>query len=106
MTENNKDSNKKFNSKSSAETNLDLQVLNREQEEIINWLEKVKFSKQLLGGVNEQDVWKKINELNEMYEAALRAERIRYDALLEEQKKRYESNPDIDQLRKESSSYE
>ena len=106
MTENNKDSNKKFNSKSSAETNLDLQVLNREQEKIINWLEKVKFSKQLLGGVNEQDVWKKINELNEMYEAALRAERIRYDALLEEQKKRYESNPDIDQLRKESSSYE
>lgn len=106
MTGNNRDSNKKFNSKSSAETNLDLQVLNREQEKIINWLEKVKFSKQLLGGVNEQDVWKKINELNEMYEAALRAERIRYDALLEEQKKRYESNPDIDQLRKESSSYE
>lgn len=106
MTENNKDSNKKFNSKSSAEIDLDFQVLNLEQEEIINWLEKVKFSKQLLGGVNEQDVWKKINELNEMYQAALRAERIRYDALLEEQKKRYESNPDIDQLRKESSSYE
>lgn len=106
MTENNKDSNKKFDSKSSAETDLDFGVINLEQEEIINWLEKVKFSKQLLGGVNEQDVWKKINELNEMYEAALRAERIRYDALLEEQKKRYESNPDIDQLRKESSSYE
>ena len=106
MTETNKDSNKKFDSKSSAETDLDLGVINLEQEEIINWLEKVKFSKQLLGGVNEQDVWKKINELNEMYEAALRAERIRYDALLEEQKKRYESNPRIYALEKESSSYE
>lgn len=103
---NNIDSKEEFGSKSSAETDLDLGVLNLEQEEIINWLEKVKFSKQLLGGVNEQDVWKKINELNEMYEAALRAERIRYDALLEEQKKRYESDPDIGQLRKESSSYE
>lgn len=90
MTENNKDSNKKFNSKSSAETNLDLQVLNREQEKIINWLEKVKFRKQFIGGVSEQDVWRKIRELNALYEQALGAERVRYDTLIAE----YNNTPD------------
>ncbi len=106
MTENNKNSNKEFDSKSSAETDLDLEVLNLEQEEIINWLEKLKFQKKFIGGVDEQDVWKKIHDLNEMYEAVLRAERIRYDILLKEQKKKYESNSRIDALKKESSSYE
>lgn len=106
MTESNKDSSKKFNSKSSAETDLDLEILNLEQEKIIDWLEKIKFQKKFIGGVDEQDVWKKIHELNEMYEGALKAERIRYDVLLKEQKEKYEFNPHIDQIRKESSSYE
>ncbi|HZJ99428.1 MAG TPA: hypothetical protein VFC79_05460 [Tissierellaceae bacterium] len=106
MTENKIDSKEKFDSKSSAENDLGLQVLNREHEEIVDWLEKVEFNKQFIGGVDEQDVWKKIHELNKMYEAALRAERIRYDALLEQQKGKHESKPDIDGLRKKSSSYE
>lgn len=106
MKENNKDSKEKIDSKSSNQANLDYEVLNSEQEEIIDWLEKLNFRKQFLGGVDEQDVWKKIHELNIMYETALRAERIRYDALLEQEKKKYESNPNIDKLRKESSSYE
>lgn len=106
MKKHNKDSKEKIDSKSPRETDLDFQALNREQREIRDWLEKVEFHKQLLGGVDEQDVWKKIYELNIMYEAALRAERIRYDALLEHQKKEYESNPHIGSLRKESSSYE
>ena len=42
------------------------------------------------GGVNEADVWKKIAELNALYEAALSAERARYDALLKEQRDRTE----------------
>ena len=50
---------------------------------ISQWLEQVSFRKQFFGGLNEEDVWKKINELNEMYEAALEAERIRYNAMLE-----------------------
>lgn len=64
------------------------EVINLEQERIIDWLKKVKFKKQFIGGVDEQDVWKKINELNEMYEDALKAERIRYDVLLEAEKKK------------------
>ena len=58
--------------------------LNREQMRIAKWLQNVHFRRQLFGGVSEQDVWKKIEKLDEMYREALIAERARYDALLEE----------------------
>ena len=58
--------------------------LNHEQERIQKWLKQVRFKKTLFGGVNEADLWKKIAELNSLYEAALSAERARYDALIEE----------------------
>lgn len=58
--------------------------LNHEQERIQKWLKQVRFKKTTFGGVNEADVWKKIAELNTLYEAALSAERARYDALLAE----------------------
>ena len=51
---------------------------------IAGFLQKVKFRKQIFGGVSEKDVWTKIRELNEMYRQALLAERIRYDALIAE----------------------
>ena len=60
--------------------------LNREQRKIADYLKKVKFRKRLFGGVSERDVWKKIGELNEMFNSALIAERARYDALLEQQR--------------------
>ena len=41
----------------------DKPVLNSEQQNIVEWLKKVRFQKQLFGGVSEQDVWKKIDEL-------------------------------------------
>lgn len=62
-----------------------IQPLNREQKRIFVWLRKVRFKKQLFGGVSERDVWKKIEELNAMYNLALIAERARYDALLQGQ---------------------
>ena len=58
--------------------------LNHEQASIQKWLKQVRFKKKMFGGVDEADVWKKIAELNELYEAALSAERARYDALLTE----------------------
>lgn len=61
--------------------------LNHVQQQIIQWLEKVKFHKKWFGGVDEQDVWKKIQELDRMYETALLAERVRYDGLLAQQRK-------------------
>lgn len=61
-------------------------ALNHEQAKLQAWLRQVKFRKTIFGGVSEADVWKKIGELNTLYEAALSAERARYDALLEAQK--------------------
>ena len=54
-----------------------------EQEAIIQWYKTVKFRKKLLGGVDEAAMWKKLEELYALYEAAIRAERTRYNVLLE-----------------------
>ena len=54
-----------------------------EQEAIIQWFRTVKFRKNLLGGVDEAAMWKKLEELYALYEAAIRAERTRYNVLLE-----------------------
>lgn len=84
-----------------AEVIPDNQELGLEYIKIEKWLKKLRFRKKIFGGVDQQDVWKKISELNEMYEAALTAERIRYDALIEEQRKSggnasYENIVDMD----------
>lgn len=70
---------------------------NAEQEHIRKWLRQVRFRPVLFGGVEESDVWKKISELNALYETALVAERARYDALLAERGlSRGASAPDAD----------
>ena len=56
-----------------------------EQEAIIQWFRTVKFRKKLLGGVDEAAMWKKLEELYALYEAAIHAERTRYNVLLEQQ---------------------
>lgn len=60
--------------------------LTLEHVRIAKWLKKIRFRKKLFRGVSEQDVWKKMNELNSMYEAALTAERVRYDTLIDHYK--------------------
>lgn len=62
----------------------------REMRRIAQWLKKTKFRRALFG-VSEKDVWKKLAELNEMYKAALVAERARYDALLEQMRDQLEN---------------
>ncbi|MFR1945918.1 hypothetical protein [Faecalimonas umbilicata] len=53
----------------------------------------MKFKKRLFG-VDEADVWKKIQELNHLYEEALAWERKRYDLLLKERTKVRGENSD------------
>ncbi|HZJ82721.1 MAG TPA: hypothetical protein VFD57_02815 [Clostridia bacterium] len=65
--------------------------LGQEQKGILEWLEKVRFRKRILGGIKEEDVWEKIDELNSMYQVALNAERIRYDTMLEHYREQYET---------------
>lgn len=67
-----------------AEPDPDRVALSREQLKISRWLKKLKFRRVLFGGVSEQDVWKRMNELNSLYEVALAAERARCDALIEQ----------------------
>ena len=62
------------------ETNT--KALNHEQEKLTQWFQEVKFRKVLFGGVDEIQLWKKLEELNQIYETSLSAERARYDALL------------------------
>lgn len=57
---------------------------NKIQEDIVRWIKKLKFKKKLIGGVDEADVLKKIEELNSLYEKALLNERTRYDVLMKE----------------------
>lgn len=57
---------------------------NREVQRIRQWLRQVHFRHVLFGGVSEADVWKKLGELNSMYESLLTAERVRCDALIQE----------------------
>ena len=70
-----------------AGSSPDTQELSLEYMKIAKWLKKLRFRKKFFGGVSEQDVWKKISELNAMYEDALSAERTRYDTLIEHYKK-------------------
>lgn len=60
----------------------EIRPVNREQEKLFEWMQTVKFRKVLIGGLDEAQVWKKLEELNQLYDAAIRAERARYDALL------------------------
>ena len=79
------------------------QWLNLEQMKIAKWLKKLRFRRKLFGGVSEQDVWKKIAELNTMYESTLTAERVRYDALIKDYKNEHSSPNNIDEFNDESS---
>lgn len=53
-------------------------------ENVSQYLKTVRFRKRTFGGVDEQDVWKKINELNALYEKAIDAEHARCNAYIEQ----------------------
>lgn len=70
--------------KTPQETGGQNEAMSAELEQVARWLKRVRFKKAVIGGVDEADVWKKLAELNGLYETALAAERVRYDALLDE----------------------
>lgn len=84
--------NKRRNSRHVSVEGEEIQPLNREQKRIMAWLRQVRFKRKFFGGVNERDVWKKIEELNQMFNLALVAERARYDALLQQREATHFSN--------------
>lgn len=58
------------------------QTMGEAQRRIGDYLRKVRF-KRALFGVSERDVWRKLGEVNDLFQQALVAERARYEALLE-----------------------
>ena len=44
---------------------------------IKEWLKSVRFKKRRVGGVDEADVWRKIGELNQLYEKLVIIDRVR-----------------------------
>lgn len=64
------------------------------EKRIAAWMERLHFRRAFFG-VDERDVWRKLSELNEMYQKLLQAERIRYDTLLA-QERQTESLQDAD----------
>lgn len=61
--------------------------VNAEHDKLISWFQTVHFRKKMFGGIDEEDLWRKLEELNHLYESALTAERARYDALLQTQQR-------------------
>lgn len=57
--------------------------VNSEHQKMLEWLKTVKFKKTLINGVDEEDVWRKLEELNDMYEASLIEERAGNEALFD-----------------------
>ena len=59
-----------------------------QKEAVMTMLKQVKFKRRVFGGVDEEDVWKKIEKLNSLYAEALKVERIRYSVLAQRQEHR------------------
>ena len=56
----------------------------KNMEEIAGWLKELKFRKKIIGGVDEANVWHKLDKLQAQYRSAFDAQAERYQALLDE----------------------
>ena len=56
-------------------------------EEIAALLKELRFRKKIFGGVDERDVWKKLQLLQKEYRAAFEAQEERNQVLLEDREK-------------------
>lgn len=59
----------------------------KNMEEIAALLKELRFRKKIFGGVDERDVWKKLQLLQKEYRAAFEAQEERSKALLEDREK-------------------
>ncbi len=53
-------------------------------EDIAEMFRRLKFRKKLFGGVEEQDVWKKLDDIQKAYRSAYEAQAVRYETILSE----------------------
>lgn len=77
-------------------TAIEGDMLSAQRRKIAQWIKNTSFKPKLFAGVDEADVWKKLRQLNRMYEDALLAERARFDTLLEQYRSEGDADPDTD----------
>ena len=53
-------------------------------DDIAELFKTLRFRKQIVGGVSEIDVWKKLNKIQEEYRSAYEIQQERYEARLQE----------------------
>lgn len=63
----------------------------RNMEDIAEIFKGLRFKKKLFGGVDELDVWKKLDKLQKEYRSAYEKQQERYEALLQEKDLRIQS---------------
>lgn len=51
----------------------------RTLEDVAQFIKELRFKKKLFGGVDEEDVWKKIEQLNKEYEAVFLAQELKHE---------------------------
>lgn len=66
----------------------------RSMEDIAEVFKGMKFRKKLIGGVDEKDVWKKLEQLQKEYRSAYEMQEERYKALLQERDEEIKSLKD------------
>lgn len=54
-----------------------------ESKEISSYLKSLKFKKKIIGGIDEEDVWKKIKKLDELYQKELDYMKKEYEEKLQ-----------------------
>ena len=73
---------KKSGKKAEMEANAAKSEIVAEEKAVLDWIENVKFKRRRFGGVDEADVWRKIEELNRLYEKLLIADRAKYTVVI------------------------
>ena len=56
----------------------------KNMDDIAELFKTLRFRKQIVGGVSEIDVWKKLNKIQEEYRSAYEIQQERYEARLQE----------------------
>ncbi|HJC46544.1 MAG TPA: hypothetical protein IAA04_00640 [Candidatus Lachnoclostridium pullistercoris] len=56
----------------------------KNMDDIAELFKTLRFRKQLIGGVSEMDVWKKLSKVQEEYRSAYEIQQERYEARLQE----------------------
>ena len=63
----------------------------RNMEDIAEVFKGLKFRKQIIGGVSEMDVWKKLDQLQKEYRSAYEMQEERFKALIQERDEEIDS---------------